>query len=176
MNERVIAARRLPKIGQLLLLALYVLAAFALTRAEDLLLSLFGWILGALVGLFAIQILVGALFPRNLILSAEGFQASGLRRRPLVRWSGVERFWVLRTPLFAYVLYALAGQPRRENFGLWVFRGLPSEADGRLLPVYELKADALLEVLNDWKGDTGREGVQASEPARLAPAFPGMSG
>jgi len=146
-----LAARRLPSIWRLSFFALYALAAFALTRAEDPLLSLFGWIWGALVGLFAIQILMGALFPRNLVLSAEGFQVSGLRRRPLVRWSGVERFWVLRTPLFSYVLYALTGQPRRDNFGPWVFRGLPSEADGRLLPVYELKADALLEVLHDWK-------------------------
>jgi len=155
VSERVVVARRLPKAWQMLLFVLYASLAFALIRAEDPLLSLFGWFWGAVVGLFAVQILVGALFPANLVLSAEGFRVMGLKQRPLVRWSNVDRFWVLRAPVYAYVLYAVTDQPQRVNFGLWVFRGLPSEADGRLLPVYELKADALLEVLNDWKARYG---------------------
>lgn len=154
-QRRVIAIKRLPFVLRAVFFALCAWAAFQLIGLEDGLVSTIGWIWFALAAWIAIRMALSALFPANLILSEDGFQIDGLKRRPLMRWSAIDRFWVLRTPLYGYVLYALVDQPRRENFGLWVFRGLPSEADGRLMPSYELKAEALLEELHVWKARYG---------------------
>jgi hypothetical protein len=114
-----------------------------------------GWFWFVLLGWSVVALLIRAVSPARLILSSEGFRITGLRRRPLVRWDRVDRFWTLRTPLHAYVLYALSNQPRREQFGLWVLRGLPSEADGHLPGQLKLSPDVVVQTMNEWKARHG---------------------
>ncbi len=113
-----------------------------------------GWVLVAFAAWPVIHLVLSALFPAHLLLSNEGFRIGGFKPQPVIYWRDVDRFWVVQTPLYGYVMYALKGRPQRQNIGLWVFRGLPSEADGCLLPMlYQLDAVSLLKVLNDWKAD-----------------------
>lgn len=107
------------------------------------------WAAGSLTPL--VYILMNAAFPPHIVLSDRGFRTLGWMRGRLVPWKEADKFWVLRTPLYSYVLYATAHRAPRTRFGLWVFRGLPSEADGRFMPFYDLKAEALAEVLTTWK-------------------------
>ena len=154
-RRQVIAVKRAPYIWRVVFFALLTCLSFGLAGSADLFVSIIGWIWAILAGAGCVSMLCGVLFPANLVLSEEGFRIGGLRHRPLVRWRSVDRLWVLRTPLYGYVLYALADQPRREIPGLWLLRGLPSEADGRLMPFYELSAEELLEEMWVWKARYG---------------------
>ncbi len=152
---RVIQVKRLPEVWRFLIPVLIALAGLFLIRSGDTLLVVigWGWLLGA--GYIAAVLLGKMLRPASLVLSGEGFQTTGFRQKAVVRWSDVDRFWVLRTPKGAFALYALKDQPERRAFGMWVFRGLPSEADGYFSPLLEVKPDALVGLLDDWKARHG---------------------
>jgi hypothetical protein len=154
-DERLILeSRRLPVIWRLALLPLIGLLSILIIRGGPALAWL-GWLWLAILTWGIVLLLIRAVSPDRLVLSIEGFRVSGHRPRPLVRWDEVDRFWTLRTPLHAYVLYALSSQPRREQFGLWVFRGLPSEADGYLPPQLKLPPDVVVQTMTEWKAHHG---------------------
>jgi len=138
-----------------MLMAAYAILAFALLRSNDVVFSFFGWVGLAVVGWFLIHTLINRAFPPDLILSTEGFKVAGIWRRPLIPWIDVDRFWILKVHVNSYLLYALKNQPCRNNIGLWIFRGLPSEADGRLRQTYELDSQHLVNVMNAWKAGHG---------------------
>jgi len=146
---------RRPQIWRLLIPVLFTLAALFLIRSADPLPAIVGWLWLAGAGCIAAVLLARMLAPAVLVLSREGFRTTGLRQRSLVRWSDVDRFWVLRTPRGPFALYARKDQPERRNFGMWVFRGLPSEADGYFSALLEVKPDALVGLLDEWKARYG---------------------
>ncbi len=150
-----IRARRVPWPVRVLLLPLVACLAFWLIEMGDADYLFLGWGLALGVGYASLRYILRAIFPPHLLLTAEGFRVQGLGNRSLVRWSEVDRFWQLIAPTKKPVILYGGRGPLRTMPGLWMFRGLPSEADGYIPDGMALDTPALLNLLNEWKARYG---------------------
>ncbi len=155
MDDLRVKARRVARPARLALLVVLTVLGLWIIPHSAWELVLMGWVVLVLAALGLVRFLLHALFPPDLILSSEGFRVAGLGKDRFVRWAEVERFWEVRLPSGSFILYGGSGQ-KRTSFGLWVFRGLPSEADGFIPGGLSRTNDEVLQLLNEWKARFGQ--------------------
>jgi len=138
-------------------MAIFLGLGLGLIAAPDPLVASLGWFWVVVFAPLSLRLLFNIVRPTTLALSPEGFAIAGIRTK-FVPWSKLAKAWSVRTPMHTHVFYALTDQTPRKSFGLWVFRGLPAEADGYLPPFLRTPPVELAGLMNQWKAahDDGR--------------------
>lgn len=110
-----------------------------------------GWFCLIVFGATCLLGLCSLFRPTELIFTREGFQIHGLRLKPLVPWSKVERFSVSETrgvKLVAFTLKASTKSPAQRAAGLITSVG---RLDGTIPAYLEKGTDEVAALLEAWR-------------------------
>lgn len=110
-----------------------------------------GWLATVFFGLcllvFMIQLIPGS---TELKLTNEGFETTNLFRKNLTKWQDVKRFKIGYLEQNKTIMFDYVKEHKKYQTGKLIAKKL-SGSHGALPTTYGLKANDLLDILNEWK-------------------------
>lgn len=124
------------------------------TRYSPEIIRLVGWVCVLFFGAAGLMACLNLVRPTEVVLSPEGFQVVGVRRKPVVPWRDVRRFFIAKVQGNKFVCYELDRTPTNlqramgaDQPGVW--------GDGQIPAHLQRGVDQVLTVLEEWRGRYG---------------------